>query len=186
MKLIPIKCVNLSNTISYNGTNYTSSTPCIIPYSDQRDANIKYICINRCNNFNKLTGRSRVINQIFHLDYDFNILASQIIGHNFRSLGPEGIEDVRLFNHNNIIHYIGSYKFGRFNRGTVGIFKRDLFDNTIINVPFSSDPNRWEKNWCFFDYNSELCVIYQWFPLIICKIDFDTKKLILPVRNFEE
>jgi len=35
------------------------------------------------------------------------------------------------------------------------------------------------KNWVFFNYKNNLNIIYKWFPIYICKIDYNKNLLIL-------
>jgi hypothetical protein len=34
-----------------------------------------------------------------------------------------------------------------------------------------------EKNWCFVNYKNELCIVYNWFPLQIGKIDYEKNEM---------
>lgn len=39
------------------------------------------------------------------------------------------------------------------------------------------DSNRFEKNWSYFNYESKLFVIYRWYPISICRINFESNEL---------
>lgn len=112
------------------------------------------------NNFEKIS------DEIF-MDYDYN-----------EKIFYDGIEDIRLFNFNNNIYYIGSvYDIDRkIISISSNLYDLDKFklDKKIINPDFYDIKliNRIEKNWSLFNYNNKLAVIYKWYPLIICEIDF--------------
>ena len=94
-----------------------------------------------------------------------------------------GIEDIRLYNYNNDIYYSGSYcdsgdkienvKISH-NKYNIDTDKLNLVPN-IIKVNFQTNYTT-EKNWVYFNYYNEIRIIYQWYPLKICKI-IDNKKL---------
>jgi hypothetical protein len=85
-----------------------------------------------------------------------------------------GIEDVRIFNDiscNNLL-YIGTsfrkdLKIG-ISSGVYDIESCKFIGNEI-NSNFSNAVC--EKNWVYVDYNNSTHVIYNWFPLNICKIN---------------
>jgi hypothetical protein len=54
----------------------------------------------------------------------------------------------------------------------------------IIKPSFKTD-YVWEKNWVFFNNNNELNIIYKWYPIYICKIDYtkQTLNLIKTIDN---
>ena len=84
-----------------------------------------------------------------------------------------GIEDLRIFNHENKIFFIGTdynYHFGK-----IGIsYGMYDYDNkkklNIVNLYQKFSNTNCEKNWVFVVLNNELHVIYEWAPLVICEI----------------
>jgi hypothetical protein len=92
-----------------------------------------------------------------------------------------GIEDVRIFKHEADLHYVGSTWLPE--QQTVGITSNkmstattiDLVPN-VIKAGFYQKP-RHEKNWVFFSTGPDLFVVYQWFPLMVCKINYQTREL---------
>jgi hypothetical protein len=93
-----------------------------------------------------------------------------------------GVEDIRLFNYLNKIYFIGSC----FNRrtNTISIVSDNIIlddKNYIISKKFIQpdfyNNDRVEKNWCFLNYKEELCIVYQWYPLTICKINYEENKI---------
>lgn len=126
-------------------------------------------------------------NCILILDNFFNIEKKTILNNfNNYSIPYIGIEDIRLFNFNNEIYFIGS----AYNKNTDKICivsnKYNLGSNKykpIFITPSFKTTNNWEKNWVFFNNNNELNVIYKWNPIYICKINYNTQKLDLIKEN---
>jgi hypothetical protein len=90
-----------------------------------------------------------------------------------------GIEDIRLFNFKDKIYYIGSTFDKSTNKIKITSNEFDLDKNyeiNLINPTFKTDFD-WEKNWVFFENNDELFIIYKWYPIQICKIDYNKKEL---------
>ena len=182
----------------FNMKNYmyrlNSSSSSIIqhPFSEE-----KYIMIVRnVNYYLDLNGNSIIsqdnnnkivtVNKIIILDNSYNIEKEYLLDTIYKNTPYIGLEDVRFFNFNEQIYYIGSY----YNENTKNI---EIASN-IYNInesklsPIGITPsfltkNKWEKNWVFFNNNNELNVIYQWNPLYICKINYKTKKLELVQEN---
>ena len=126
------------------------------------------------------------INKIDILDKNFNIIKSKYLFPNNFSKQYIGIEDVRLFNNNNKIYYIGSYYNS--NNKKIQIVSNQFninedFELKIIIPTFKTSFN-WEKNWVFFDNNGDLNIIYKWNPIYICKIDYEKNELNL-VKSIE-
>ena len=126
-------------------------------------------------------------NYILILNKFFNIEKIKILN-TFYDLTSQylGIEDIRLFNFNNEIYFIGS-AYNK-NTGKISIVSNkynlnsDKYNHMFITPSFKTI-NNWEKNWVFFNNNNELNVIYKWKPLCICKINYYTQKLDLIREN---
>ena len=58
--------------------------------------------------------------------------------------------------------------------------------NKKIIIPSFYDYNRIEKNWCFVEYNKQMCFIYKWYPLTICQIDNNNKLNILESKDIQD
>lgn len=174
------------NDIEYN---LSSSSSCIINHPSCHD---KYITITRYINYyldkrgnpiflkNSIDNNIISFNKIVILDYYFNIEQEYFLDTPYERNKPYiGIEDVRFFIFNKEIYYIGSYYHndkvnivsGIYNLGDIAL------SNSIITPSFVNEPNKNEKNWCFFNNNGDINVIYKWYPLYICKINYDTKNL---------
>jgi hypothetical protein len=122
------------------------------------------------------------INKLYYLDQSLNFIDEKIFYTNDISINIKykGIEDIRLFYFNNNIYYIGSAYNTQNNRIEIVSDILDL-QNNILNKNFISPSFytnfNWEKNWIFFINDNKLNVIYKWFPITICEINYETKKL---------
>jgi hypothetical protein len=172
---------------SYNGEffNFNSSSASII--NDPNNAGGYILFVRAVNyrmdesgnstNFNKQTVSK---NRIIFLDSFFNV--KNVI--NLKTVftkGPYiGLEDVRLFNFNNRVFYIGSYFNKEKNAIQVASNYMDINSNELrpIGITPSFQTNyHWEKNWVFFKYKNDINIVYKWKPIYICKINFQTQKL---------
>jgi hypothetical protein len=202
--LEPIKKINMSNTLkkTINDNEYCffTSNPCIINHPYEKG---KYIMNIRWSNY-KLNENGNVI-----LNYPLTIsLNSYLILDNlFNKIGEEyfldsvenynnpyvGIEDARIFKYSNKLYYIGS-AFNE-NTNTIAITSNEYILNTnntkfqmnkTIIIPSFYDYIRVEKNWCFVEYNKQMCFIYNWYPLTICQIDNNNKLNILETKDIKD
>ena len=83
-----------------------------------------------------------------------------------------GIEDLRIFKElDNSLSFIGT---GYHKNNTIGVvygkydISKDLLIGKDIKPSFSN--NSCEKNWVYINYKNQTYVIYNWYPLQICKI----------------
>jgi hypothetical protein len=179
-----------SSNIFYNQI-FNSGSSSIIKYSlcDEQ-----YIVNTRLINYKLNTmGKSDLnnkkcisINKIDLLDKNFNIIKSKYLFPDNLNKKYAGVEDIRLFNSNNTLYYIGSY-YNQLNNKVQIVsnkFNADEDLNLKIIIPtFKTDFN-WEKNWVFFNNDEDLYIIYKWNPLFICKIDYNNNSLNL-IKSIE-
>jgi hypothetical protein len=135
----------------------------------------------KLDSLHKLNGQDKTItiNKLSIFDKNFNEL-------NFKYLFPSnyeskyvGIEDIRLFIFNNDIYFIGSFYNSDNDKIQIVSNKYDIetdYEPIIITPTFKTNFN-WEKNWVFFNNNNELNIIYKWYPIYICSINYETKEL---------
>ncbi len=162
--------------IKNENITFYSSSPSIIVYNNKYIINIRWVNYTLDKKHND---KYYSLNSRFELDKDFNKISDEIFLEetDFNNY-YNGLEDIRIFNFNNIIYYIGS----TYNKETESvIITNDLYnynnDNFILNKKFIYPDfydiiasNKTEKNWSLFNYKGELAVIYNWFPINICKI----------------
>jgi hypothetical protein len=161
--------------ISSRKTILRSSNWCIIKY------NKGYLCNLR------LRSDNITFNKLLFLDNSFNIINEKIIIPRKIDINElfVGIEDIRLFEFNNEIHYIGSVYHNNFIKITAGIFDLNEYTLNIIEPKFFT-PNTKEKNWCYFNYKNKLSLVYQWNPLYICEIKGNELVLQKQIYNVPE
>lgn len=169
-KSIPID-VNGNNTIFY------SSSSCLIPKNNNYlmctryvnyyiDKNGKYL---NCNNI-------ITVNCIQELNNDLYINSDEKWFNNIDTTKLySGVEDVRIFNDNDVLRFIGTGYHETNRIGIVeGIIDLDSKNNKMsVNeiVPFSNSNFHCEKNWVYVNYNNSNHIIYKWYPLTLGKID---------------
>jgi hypothetical protein len=115
-----------------------------------------------------------------------SILNSYFNEEKFKYLFPEkyndpyiGIEDIRLFNFNNEVYFIGSSYNSYINKIQIVSNKfifGEKYNPIFINPTFKTYFN-WEKNWVFFNNNNKINIIYKWYPIYICEINYETQEL---------
>lgn len=180
------KNFNYQNKNKKIPTFFNSSSLSIIKHPIIHD---RYILNIRCVNYNlNLLGASSInskndicftSNVICILDFHFNIIYKHIIHPDINDVPYIGIEDIKLFNFNNKIYYIGSAFDKVTNKIRITSNEFKLGENYEINyiTPTFETNFNWEKNWVFFENNDEIFIVYKWYPISICKIDYVNKKL---------
>ena len=129
------------------------------------------------------------LNKFIELDTDFNFVKDFFI-QNETTIDEEtitkintnnnfykyiGIEDLKLFNFQNNTFFIGTdYNYQTNKIGiSYGLYDYEINKkiNAIqLNQNFSN--TNCEKNWIFTtNSNNQLCIIYEWLPLVICAIE---------------
>lgn len=177
--LEPIKTIDMTKSFEFkrpdNGELLTLSYSNSSIIEDPLNPN-KYILNSRCLTLlPSLLPYYLSINKLTRLDHNFEIIESKLIDDNINQNSfAIGIEDIRLYVDNGEIYYSGSYFNGIVmkisnNKYIIEKEKLNLVPN-LIHVEFNNYDNLTEKNWSYFDYKYEKHVIYQWFPLKICKI----------------
>lgn len=191
------KNYSAKNVMRINNTQYNlvSSSGCIINHPEFND---KYLLIVRNINYkldrfgnstflknSNNDNKTITFNKILVLNNQFNIEREYFLKTIYEQNVPYiGIEDVRFFNFNNKIYYMGSYyKNNKINIvSNIYNLNDDTLNTTIITPSFPTDYTS-EKNWTFFNNNGDINVIYKWKPLYICKINYNTQKLDLIKSN---
>ena len=174
-----------------------SSSPTIIDISNDKFLlNIRWINYSYNKDGSKKTIPSQWVslNSRFIMDEQFNkISEEQFLSNNFeieKQYWGIGLEDIRLFFHKNKMFYISTYfdNKRKITSTASNIYMDSNANSLIINnhnfelkrtiiLPNNYDTDKIkipEKNWSLFDYNDELCIIYNWFPLQIGKIDYES------------
>jgi hypothetical protein len=178
--------LDFSQTIDYtiNGqlVKLYSSTPCIMEYLGGYILNVRYVnyiikeydpvCTYSMNKHILLDTNFVKKEEYFH-EYKFNL--NSTVKHN-------GFEDIKLFNHNGKIYFNGCiFK----NKKSYVIMDKVTFPfkfkENIVETNFNKNIS-WEKNWCFVKYKEDVCIIYDWFPIKLCKINGNTISIIKEIK----
>jgi len=196
-KSLYYKNYSSKNVMCINNTKYNlvSSSGSIIVHPEFND---KYLLIVRNINYkldrfgnstflknSNNDNKTITFNKILVLNNRFDIEREYFLKTIYEQNVPYiGIEDVRFFNFNNKIYYVGSYyKNNKINIvSNIYNLNDDTLNTTIITPSFPTDYIS-EKNWTFFNNNGELNVIYKWKPLYICKINYNNQTLDLIKSN---
>ena len=165
--------------------SFYSSSSTIIRHPHFDD---KYILNIRCVNYYINTNGNSSINDnkivfthniVIILDKYFHIISkTKTMPQNINSKYI-GIEDIRLFNFKNKIYYIGSSFDKTTNKIRITSNEYVLENNYNLNfiTPTFKTNFNWEKNWVFFENNDDMFIIYKWYPLSICKINYNNNNL---------
>jgi hypothetical protein len=168
-----------------------SGTPSIVEYKEGYLINVRWINYNYNEDGSKkwIPLQWLSMNTRYRANAEFEKISHEVIlEEDFEReqyYDGIGLEDIRMIQHNNNYYYIASY------------FDEDRKITSTSSFPFTYQEDSYilernlilpqfydlekikiiEKNWSFFDYKGDLCVVYKWFPLQICKIDYESKKL---------
>jgi hypothetical protein len=145
--------------------------------------NIRYVNYTITETGRYLNTEKHVItyNKFVEFDKNFDILNEKLFDTLYEDRPYMGIEDIKIFydkyNDEIIFNATGYHK--NKNLGIVtGKYKieDDVLDYKEIKSSFNN--SICEKNWVFVDYNNSTHIIYNWFPLHICKIDVENNLLL--------
>ena len=121
------------------------------------------------------------INKYFEMDNNFAVIKEKLIDIEYVDRRYIGIEDVRIFmTTDDKLQFIGT-GFHKNNKIGIVTGKYEPLEENNALVPNEINPSftvsECEKNWVYVNVNNELCVVYNWFPLKLCKIDEALGKL---------
>ena len=183
IKLISFKTINFNNTMIHNDIIFYSSSSCIIKKynSDNYLMNIRYVNY-QINDDGSYVIKNNIIslNKFVELDKEFNKIQEFLIQSDTNNINENnsnkmyvGIEDLKIFNAENKIFFIGTdynYQIGKIGI-SYGIYDNDIQHQlNITQLQQSFSDTSCEKNWVFTTFNGELHIIYKWSPLVICEI----------------
>ena len=121
----------------------------------------------------------------YKLDKDFNQITDEVFleeEEKIHSWGSFGLEDFRIFQMKDEYYYIASCNDE--NRKLIsmssGIYDMNHFKLPVQQITpsfYGEENKRHEKNWSFVLYKNKMALVYQWYPLQLTEIDYDTKQL---------
>lgn len=190
----------------YNYSIFYPSNATIIKYNDEYIINIRYVNyvihnisnqdVNYDGKYNRNESVFISINKYVKLNSSFQEIESKWLDVDFKKADDMinyrnnkymestreivlGIEDIRLYNFNSSIKYMGALRVDPYTTSIVmGDYNYCNLDNYNIinnnNLTYENNCKhhltRCEKNWSFVDLNNQLYVVYQWYPIQICSI----------------
>jgi len=170
--------------INGNMVKMYSSTPCISKYLDNYILNVRYVNYilkeyDPCYTYS--------VNKCLIMDSSFNIISSFFHEYNFTQdlIKHKGLEDIKLFNDNGTFYYIGNIFKHKKSYITSEIIELNKEENSLYQFKFKenklhttfNENKNWEKNWCFVKYNEKVCLVYDWYPIKVCNIDYNTNSV---------
>lgn len=195
---IPKRVVNMTTktTRLWNGEtiNLSSSSSCIIKdsftWSGGYIMNVRYVNyeINEQGFYLNCDKNIITFNKLVKLNNNFEPIVEKWFDNDTKDRRYVGIEDVRIFSEINLekesekLLFIGT---GFHENNKIGIvhgkYSTDLLNNnplSSIEITPSFIQTECEKNWVYVDYNGSTHIIYNWFPLIISKVNEENKGLL--------
>jgi predicted GH43/DUF377 family glycosyl hydrolase len=193
--LNPKKKIDLSKQVNVNilGKNIDvfSGTPTIVDLSNNYLINMRWINYNYNENGNKKIIPKQWVsfNSRYLVDENFNQITDEIFLEEncLEQINciMVGLEDIRIFKFNDEYYFIATQFDNNRRIPSIcsGIYnvENDSYNlKKNIILPKMYDLNKvriCEKNWCFVNYKNELCIVYNWFPLQIGKIDYEKNEM---------
>jgi len=179
----------VEKTIGGCTDNFTSSSPCIIPWNDGYMMNIRYVnyTINSGGGyeFKHDDGKIRTLNKTVWLNRDLVVQKEHWLDavHD-ETLRYQGIEDIKIFGHLDSLLCLGTCEHPITRKITMGFANYTVSERALVPAvkvsPYGRDC---EKNWCYFHTaSSELRILYEWSPLTVLSTDLEvlTKKTNVP------
>ena len=182
----------LSNYVINKQMYDFNSSSCTIIRNPESEENF-ILCVRSCNYYlNKNAtsvnpySKTITVNSLLYLDKLFNLTNTKTLETSYSNNSYIGIEDVRLFVFQKEIYFMGSMYNPLSKKIQIASNTYDVSNNKfdpIFLTPSFKTTNHWEKNWVFFNNQGKLGVIYKWFPVYICGINYKKKNLILIKKN---
>ena len=174
------KVYDFTHTLKHtlNDVEYTfnSSSSCIIPYNNNGYLlNIRLVNYRIDNDSNYVDCDKHIISmyKCLELTKEFTTINERLLVPDYVDRRYIGIEDVRFFKQNDgSILFTGTgYHINNTVGITNGIYSDDKLSSIIEPNPAFNPVSTCEKNWVYVDYKDETHMIYNWFPLKICKVN---------------
>jgi len=199
--LTPITKIDLTKTITKNikeineksnDITFYSGTPCIIKHPSKSNTyiiNIRWVNYNLNNDgtvLNMALPKGISLNSRFETDRNFIKSSDEIfLEENYtieKNYNYIGLEDMRIFNYMDTIYYTASHydninKIISISADNYNLNNLEYKLNRNIIIPQFNNTNRIEKNWVYVNYKNSLHMIYAWYPITLCEINFNKKTL---------
>jgi tetratricopeptide (TPR) repeat protein len=169
---------------------FISSSSCLIhnPNNNGYLMNVRYVNYHITNTgaYENCEKHIITINQFVEFDKDFKVLNTNWMNLEYDGRLYIGVEDVKIYydNYKNDLMYIGT---GYHSNNKIGIVS-GKYDTTsksfqINELKQTFKDTNCEKNWVFVDYNNETHIVYEWYPLKICKLEENNQITLVETKN---
>lgn len=171
---------NIDNTVSFaiNGENikFTSSSSCLIrtPNNDGYLCNIRYVnyFIESNGSYTGCDKHIISVNKFVEFDKNLKTIKEEWMELPYDGRLYIGIEDSKIYYNNDELLFIGT---GYHTDNKLGIVygSYDVLEKKMHGTELKQcfNDTQCEKNWVFVEYKNDLHIIYDWYPLKICKLD---------------
>lgn len=174
-------------TMEICGVTYEmrASNPCVFKGENgQNMINVRYVNYflenNGCYTFNVHNDKIVTANKLIMLDDNFKVKTNSSIKIFIPDNGDlryVGVEDVKPYyhKHTNTYEFLGTCQNPRNGHISIGSGLYNIENSSLTYQPVETEWNKnCEKNWVYLKDNE---IIYQWYPMIIGKIEENNQKL---------
>jgi tetratricopeptide (TPR) repeat protein len=192
--LKPIVKLDLCTTIDHNIANkerrFNSSSSCIIPNpnGDGYLMNMRLVNYNIDSNgyYHDCDDYIISLNKCIEFTKDFKVVHEKLINSVFDDRRYVGLEDVRIFNTGDKMLFVGTSLHQNGNIGiSSGEYNKNMECMVATEVKPSFSNSSCEKNWVFANVDNEVLIVYNWYPLQLCKLNLAKQSLDL-VRKVDD
>lgn len=168
---------NVEHNVNNENIKFTSSSSCLIknPLHNGYLMNIRYVnyYIDGSGRYHNCEKHIITINKFIEMDKDLNIIKSEWMDLAFDGRLYIGVEDVRIyFDKTKNLQFIGTGYHANKQIGIVsGDYNRENHKLVTNELKQTFKNSGCEKNWVFVEYNNDTHIVYDWYPLKICKQD---------------
>jgi len=162
--------------INGENTKFNSSSSCLItnPNEDGYLCNIRYVnyYIESNGSYKNCDNHIITVNKFVEFDKNFKVIQEKLLDVTYDGRLYIGIEDIKIYHDKDQLLFIGTGYHSNNKLGIVsGLY--DVDNNKLNGNELKQYFNNssCEKNWVFVEYNNELHIIYEWYPLKIGKLD---------------
>lgn len=170
-------CEKIEKPIMGRMDSFCSSTPCILPYGNGYLMNVCYVNYTILQDgrymFQHSDGKITSLHKTLWLNQQFEVEKGNWIDRvQNEELQYQGIEDVKLFQHDGTILVLGTIQDPNTSQLTLTVgFGNYILDGNCIEASAFQSPHGYtcEKNWCYaHNQEGKLYIVYTWSPLTVC------------------
>lgn len=190
--LVSKKTISFTKTITRKifekDITFYSSTPAIIEYEEGYLLHLRWMNYIYNTDGTKKNWPDTIVNlnSRYKLDKEFNPISEELfLQEDYDKIplwGSLGLEDVRIFKSEEKYYYTAtSFDVDReVSIISSGIYNMDTFELPVQHIKpsfYDEKEIRFEKNWAFVLYKNKMAFVYQWYPLQLTEIDYETNQL---------